>query len=514
MDIDKVNRLFYRARRDLYYPPITKVEISDISTSEIDFSARTYKVLIGEEFIKKIDQGALLGIFHHELNHWAKHPYDAKTILLEHHFLPDIENKNIIRNLYDDVVVNLDLIVNKGLEDVAKVYRQLPAKSRADRLFRAFYKAVTGIDFGRVEIDEELDKRLKMLFQIDFLDTSMVKIKKNIRRFCKIVQDLIDEEITLPFSIFGIGDLPPQEIKKAIKEIANEVGPQEYREIAKEVFKEINYKKLEEKKGVGIAPGDKSLAKELDRPDIGWYKARAQRYTIYINPFLKGDSLYPYEIKDFDLDDNIDTYAPIDSYGKCLPGLAKRYELKAFEGHEPVHFPDAVIMIDSSGSMRNPDKDISHAVIGAFAIARNYFEHGSKVGVINFSNINIQLEPTNERERVYETLKLYQCGGTTLHLKELKEYVDNIGEKKTDFILITDAGIDNVSEVLDYFSKLRYRLTIIWIKGDVKGYESFKERYKLLKERLPLVSFFEVEDEEDIPYIAVGRGFYDVYGGN
>ena len=74
MDIDKVNVLFHRARRDLYYPPITKVEISDISTSGIDFSARTYKVLIGEEFIKKIDQGALLGIFHHELNHWAKHP--------------------------------------------------------------------------------------------------------------------------------------------------------------------------------------------------------------------------------------------------------------------------------------------------------------------------------------------------------------------------------------------------------------------------------------------------------
>ncbi len=511
MDIDKINKIFNRARKDLYYPPITKVEITNVSTSEIDFSARSYKVLVGKEFIKKIDGEALLGIFHHELNHWVKHPYDAKTVLLEHHFLPEVENKNIIRNLYDDVIVNLDLVINKGLEEIAKVYKQLPAQGKADKLFRAFYKDVTGIDFGNVDIDKELDKRLKMLFQIDFLDISRVKIKTNIRKFCKIIEDLIDEEIVLPFSIFGINDFPLHEIKKAMKEIAREVEPQEYREIAKEVFKEAKFK---EKRELGIAPGEKSMARELGRPDIDWYKARAQRHTIYIKSFLKRDALYPYEIKDFDLDDNIDTYAPIDSYGKCLPGLAKRYKLQAFEGYEPSNFPDTVIIIDSSGSMRNPDKEVSYAVIGAFAIARNYFEHGSKVGAINFSNINIQLEPTKERNRVYETLKLYQCGGTTLHLEEFKEYVDKIGEKMVDFILITDAGIDNVSEVMDYFSKLRYRLTIIWIKGDIKGYESFKERYNLLKQRLSLVSFVEIEDEQDIPYIAVGRSFGDIYAGN
>lgn len=512
MDIDKINKIFHKARKDLYYPPITKVEITNISTSGIDFSARSYKVLIGKEFIKKIDQEALLGIFHHELNHWAKHPYDAKIILLEHHFLPEVENKDIVRNLYDDVVVNLDLVINKGLQEISKVYKQLPAQGKADKLLRAFYKDVTGIDFGKAEVNEELNKRLKMLFQIDFLDISKVKIKTNIRKFCKIIEDLVDEEIVLPFSIFGIDDLPLHEIKKAMREIAKEVGPQEYKEIAKEVFKKLKFK--EGKGEPGIAPGEKSLARELGRPDIGWYKAKAQRYTIYIKSFLKRDALYPYEIKDFDLDDNIDTYAPIDSFGKCLPGLAKRYELEAFEGHEPTLCPDAVVIIDSSGSMRNPDKEISYAVIGAFAIARNYFEHGSKVGVINFSNINIQLEPTKERNRVYETLKLYQCGGTTLHLDELNKYVEKIGEKRVDFILITDAGIDNVSEVVDYFLKLRHRLTIIWIKGDVKGHESFKERYNLLKERLAPVSFFEIEDEQDIPYVAVGKGFGDIYAGN
>lgn len=513
MDIDKINKLFHRARKDLYYPPITRVEISNVSTSEIDFSSRSYKVLIGEKFIKNIGEEALLGIFHHELNHWAKHPYDAKTLLLEHHFLPEVENKNIIRNLYDDVVVNLDLAINKGLHQIAELHKQLPAKGKADRLLRAFYKHVTGIDFGKVEIDKELNKRFEMLLQIDFLDTTRVKIKKNIRRFCKIVEDLVDEEIVLPFSIFGIGGLPLHEVKKAMREIAKEIGPQEYREIAKEVFRELKFKKQEERE-VGIAPGEKSLARELGRPDIGWYKARAQKYSIYIKSFLKRDTLYPYEIKDFGLDDNIDTYAPIDSYGKCLPGLAKRYELKAFEGYEPSNFPDAVIIIDSSGSMRNPDKEISYAVIGAFAIARNYFEHGSKVGVINFSNINIQLEPTKERNRVYETLKLYQCGGTTLHLDELKEYIERTIKKMADFILITDAGIDNISEVVAYFSKLRHRLTIIWIKGDVKGYESFKERYNLLKEGLSLVSFVEIEDEQDIPYVAVGKGFGNIYAGN
>jgi hypothetical protein len=508
LNVSEIKRIFQEARKDLHYPPITKFEFANISNAEIDFSARKYKILLGKNLVRKLSKRALLGAFHHELNHWARHPYDAKTIILEYHWLSESKNKKMIRNLYDDAVVNLDLVINKGLDDVAKVYRELPAVSKADNLLRAFFKEATGIDFGETKLNETLKQKLRELCEIDFLDTSKVRIKTNIRRFAKIIDDLVD--FAIPFSIFGIEDFAPEEIRKAMRDIAREVDPEEYREIAEEVLKELNIEERERKKGTGISRGEK-LVKELEKPDISWYKTRAQRYAIYIKALSKKGSLYPDEIKSFELDDSVDIYSPIDSYGKVLPGLAKKYELEEFEGHGGVSIPDAIVIIDSSGSMRNPDKEISHAVLGAFAIARNYLEHGSKVGVINFSNKNIELEPTRNRDRVYEILKIYQGGGTTLHLDDFEQYMRRIDGNEKDCILITDVGLDNISEVIDYFSKLKNRLTIIWIKSDVKDYEIFQKSYKLLKEGLPFVTFVEVEDERDIPRIAVGKSFGEVY---
>jgi len=511
-----VNRIFKQARKDLYYPPIVKVEPAEVQTSEIDFSGRKYKIHLGRKIIKRLSQEALLGMFHHELNHWAKHPYDAKTIILECHFLGEISNKDAIRNLYDDVVTNLDLIINKGLEHIAQVYRELPAISKMDRLLRGFYQEVTGIDFGKIGFEEKFKQKLKRLCEIDFLDTHKVRLKTNIRQFAQIIEDLVDEQIQLPFSIFSHKDLGPEEIKRVMRDIAKEVDPQEYKRITEEVLKDIklDVKEGKEKQEAGISPGEKTLLKELKRPDVGWYKIRAQRYAIYIEALSKKGSLYPSEISDFGLDDSIDTFHAIESYGKVLPGLAKKFKLEEFEGHEEISIPDAIIIIDSSGSMRNPDKETSYAVLGAFSIARNYLEHGSRVGVINFSNANLELELTKNRDKVYEMLKTYQGGGTTLHLNDLQQYMAKMSGREMDYILMTDAGIDNIQKVVDYFSRLKSRLTIIWIKSDVKEYERFQKCCELLREKLPAsVTFIEVEDEKDIPRIAVGKSF-GVYAGH
>ncbi|NWF53125.1 MAG: VWA domain-containing protein [Nitrospirae bacterium] len=503
MDKDSriVDNIFRQARKDLYYPPIVKVEMADVQTGKIDLLSRGYRILVGRDIVKKLSQKALLGLFHHELNHWAKHPYDAKIVILEDHFLGGMPDKDAIRNFYDDIVVNLDLIVNKGLRDVAVTYQELLARARIDRLLRAFYQEVTGIDFGEVGLESELSERLAKLSEIDFLNTSRDRIKANIRRFAVIVWDLVDEETFLPFCFFSLRDFGPVEIEKAMRYIAKELDPKEYREISGKVLNVI--------KETGVGHSRKSLLKDLEKPDISWYKTMAQRYAIYIEAFSKRGSLYPHELKDFELDDNLDTYSPIESLGKILPGLAKRYNMEEFEGYGELSLPDALIIIDSSGSMRDPDKDISYAVLGAFSIARNYLEHGSIVGVINFSDSNLELEPTWERDEVYRMLKMYQGGGTTLHLGQLGKFLAKVvNREKIDYIMITDAGIDNIISVVDYLSKLKGRITIIWIKSDVKGYERFENAYKLLKKGLSSsVTFVEIEDEKDIPHIIVGKSF-------
>jgi len=489
-----IEELFKKARKDLFYPPIW-FEVEDVPNSYLDFSSRKYKVVVSRRQIEKLSNDAIVGLFHHELNHWVKHPYDAKTIILELHWLGDRPNKKMIRNLFDDIVVNLDLVINKGLDEVSYVYREIRPVTKIDHLMRALLHKLTGLDFGEYRLDSNLKKKLEELLEIDFLDTNRIRLKNNIRRFADIIEDILDEQ-TVTFIIFDLEDFSKEDISRALREIAKEVDREEYIRIVKELLRDIEIEKGAETKTVGMA---EEIRKEFQDPEIEWYKARAMNYTIHIKPLKRTGSLYPSEIKDFEIEDGIDSYNPIESYGKLIPGLAKKYSLEDFEGFDEKAVPDAVIIIDSSGSMRNPDRKVSYAVLGAFAIARSYLESGAKVGVINFSNRNIELLPTKGDE-VYKVIKIYQGGGTVLHVDQLEEYVKKVGN--ADYILITDAGLYNITEVIEFFARLKYRLTLIWIKSDVKNLEEFRRNFEMFK-KLRNINIVEVESEEDIPRIAI-----------
>ncbi len=484
-----VDEIFKKARRDLFYPPIG-FELADVPSSYMDFSSRKYKVVVSRLQVEALSNKALLGLFHHELNHWIRHPYDVKTIILELHWIKDRKNREIIRNLFDDIVVNLDLVVNRGLIDITDVFKEFKPKTRIDNLIRALLTELTGIDFGDFKLDNDLEKRLEKLIEIDFLNTSRVVLKKNIRRFAELVEDIA--EYPYPFTTFGIGDFPESEIKRALRDLAEELDRDEYSEIVKEF---LDYVK-------GMPNISNGFAREFEDPDVEWYKIRARRYTIYIRCTKKTGSLYPSEIRDFELEDGIDSYNPIESYGKVIPGIAKRYEFEDFEGFVR-DLPNAVIVIDSSGSMRNPDKEISYAVLGAFAIARTYLENGARVGVVNFSNRNIELLPTRG-DVVYKTIKTYQGGGTELDVQSLKRYVKRVG--KADYIFITDAGFQNLDDVIEFFKNFKQKVTFIWIKTDVKELDEFKQNFEKLK-LLKNLDVIEVEREEDIPRIAINSIF-------
>ncbi|HID43333.1 MAG TPA: hypothetical protein EYP30_06105 [Archaeoglobaceae archaeon] len=494
----EITNIFQEARKDLYYPPL-KLEYADVPSIQMDFKSGKYTILVNKDIMKIFSKNAIKGLFHHELNHWVKHPYNLKTIIMEQSMIEEEnhEKANLIRNLYDDVVVTLDLIVNKCLDDILEFYREFESQSQLDSLLRTFFEDITGLNFYPGNLKSELRERIQRLRRIDFLDTSRTRIRKNIKEFVEIIGDLI-EGFRVPFSFFGIHDFPEEQVERALLEIAEESDFDEFRKVADTTGRWI-----------GIAKGEKS-SYQFERPDISWYLSRASRYVVYIKPLSKEGSMYPDEIKDFEIDDSVDSYSAIDSYGKILPGIARKYTMREFEGYSENPVPDAVIVMDSSGSMRNPDTEVSHAVIGAFAIARNYLENGAKVGVINFSGRNIELRPSTDVRKIYETLKIYQGYGTTLHLDELEKYVWEVDAE--DYILISDTGIQNLNEILEFFSKLKRRITVIWVKSDVKNYEEFRRCWEAFRNRLPpSTTFIEVEREEDIPGIVVGKAFREIY---
>ncbi len=454
-----IRRAFEKARADLFYPPI-EFEIRDVSRSYIDFTSKI-KIILSENQAKKLSFEALVGLFHHELNHWVRHPYDLKTLILESYWLEGWKNIHDIRNAFDDIVVNLDLL-DKGLKEVLQVYREIEPYSYIENILRAVLTEITGSKFGCFSLSEEMAEKVEKLVKIDYLDTRRSTLKVNLRRFAEIIGE---REYKTFFISFNFTDFPEGKIRRALKEIAGSFERKEF----KNIFR-----------FVGI---DRSTSKfELDA-DVEWYLVRASNYIRRLN-FRKSGSLYPNEIKDFCLEDSISLYNPIESYLKFIPGIAKKYDLKDFEGFER-NERDIVIIIDSSGSMRDPRKDRSLAVLMGFAIAKLCLDMGWRVGVINFSGKTETLQPTRSYD-IFKYIKTYQGGGTFLDVNKIKRYLKSFDAK---YILITDGGIENLDEVKDVLSNVD--LNVIWIKSDVKGRKEFERIRELSK-------IYDVESERDI----------------
>ena len=467
--------IFEKARRKLYFPPIERFEVSE-GVSKFEFGRRS-RLIVGKEDLVA-NKKALEGFFALNLNHWAKHPYDLKTVLLEEYWLKEFEKRSEIRDVFDDLVSALDLIFNRGIEEIIEYYRYAPIKGKHDVLVRAYLQRVSGEQI--IKASEEIESRVDELMKIDFLDLRKMRLRMNLIRFANLIEDLIEGfEPKIKFE-----DLSDEDLRQALKEVAWELDEREFEDFCAFIGKKTDT--------------------EIKKPRKLWYMEKARNYSIYIQPLSRTGSLYPSEIKEFEFDDRIEAYNPVESYGKLIPGIAKKFVYEDFEGMAS-GIADAVIVMDSSGSMTDPEKSVSYAVLGAFVIARNYLENGAKVGVVNFSNENISLPPARG-EVVFDHLILYQGGGTHLDVDELKGYLSRLSQP--DLIMITDGGIENIDEVVDFVSKLR-SLTLIWIKKHVKGLKEFKERVERLK-GIRGVEIFEVEDEKDIPSIAVKR-FGDFY---
>ncbi len=447
--------VFEEARKELYFPPI-RLKLEDGSKIRLNFAGKYRKpeVVAGRKVFLNHSRVALKGLFKLALARWIKHPYSLKMSILEEYWLKDYDKRNRIRELFDTVVCSIYLL-KKGHREVLRALEEVCSDEADEAILKFLKTKFLGL---------RADDLTRSLLEIDF--ESQKAVKTSIKKFAEVISPLIKSKEEEVF------ELNISSINKALSEVAGEVGIKEFREIS-EYF------------GIGKGIGESKLA------DINWYIKRSARYSIKITDRVSSGD-YPFQIVDFSPDDGIDYYSPIESLGKVLPGLAKMYALEGFEGHSSKK-RNAVIIIDSSGSMKRPESG-SHAIIGAFAIAKSYMDGGGKVGVINFSGKTELLKPSRGIA-VYKAIAEYQGGGTELNTKKVIEYVKSFA-MGYDIILITDAGIDNLSEVEEMLRELRElgcNNYVIWIKSGFKDYKKLSLYAKL----------FEVEREEDIPKIRV-----------
>ncbi len=501
---------FQKVRKALGYPPLRlPVFVDSKGTACISFDKDYHEIEISTPFLEELVKKGLLldtaleGILKHEVNHYSKHPYDCKTILKEMLWLDKYgEKKNAIRLHYDDVIDNLDLIVNKGDVSIPQLYQHMDHRnSQMMQLMMVYYQEVTGCHFGveKKNLPQNLQEKVMQLKRIDFLDTS--HMKANILRFAFIVHDIKDMDPP-PMAEYEISEMDVQDLEHAIKQVAKEhdISQEDFRKLLKMVEKELN------KNQKAVGEGRKEFLIKLQKANIFYYESLAQKYTLSIKKFLhlKGGGMFPTELRQFEFDDDVASYDPFNSYGKLAPDPKKWVydDFTSFGSKEKV--PNALLILDSSGSMPNPSETLSYAVLACFCAANAYLMNGSKVGVVNFSNTNLSVPFTEDTVKIYEMLASYQSGGTTLHIPDLEKVVATSSDK-IDITFVTDAGISNFEEVVKYVDGIKNinRVTFIRLKdnfaeGD-KNFTAMKKHYG------KTISFHEVEKQEDILPIILGN---------
>jgi uncharacterized protein with von Willebrand factor type A (vWA) domain len=216
----------------------------------------------------------------------------------------------------------------------------------------------------------------------------------------------------------------------------------------------------------------------------------------------KSGSLYPHHHVSWEVGSPYRDIDPWTSFGKIMPGITQTWQrLEGEVAGKEEGTPDCIVVIDSSGSMTEPRRHLSHAVLGAACAGDAYLRNGAEVAVYNFSDAHAGgariLRYSRDRKKIYRALCHYFGGGTQLRL----EHIESLQmEKAPDIFLITDMQITNLEAVIGYFNECENRVTAVHI-GDNKRVRSFSQSMSTRGN----VSIYPVKQKEDIPRIVLGK---------
>ncbi|MBM3199469.1 VWA domain-containing protein [Candidatus Woesearchaeota archaeon] len=297
-----------------------------------------------------------------------------------------------------------------------------------------------------------------------------------------------------------------KEIEEKVKGLANKLGKDN-----KNIIQE--YKEL--MVGSGILDSEEKANKWL-------YRDLAENYSVKFRPMhTVAGKAHPFTPKRWNPSDppqSLDLQYTLQTAGRAVPGVTTskwRYrETFGFkEGDRP---PDLYIILDSSGSMTNPNQSIAPAVLAAMAAAHSAKNVGVKVAVKNFSGEDqstkgrdtTTLDETEDIDAIDEVILTYKGGGTVLPQEDMLEWVKNPSEPK-QFLLITDTGFHNFDSAFPYLKAVmdlneKNRGAIFCIGS---GYKDYVKKLEDIG-----CEVFYVNSQDDLFDLVIGKA-KEVYEG-
>jgi hypothetical protein len=522
-----IEEIWPRLKKKHFYPeiPIPNVKEGEDSSGQGDeqegvgLEMKQKQMTINPAFLAQIkdkmhEERAIEALLDHGITHYTFCPWDFHTHLMLYaeakKVLGDKELAKQAANYFIDVAADTHCVKKRSTE-IPELHRNLK-KSMVQEALSSLYQRIWGIDLGisqpkgRGKGYEEVVRRLA---RIPYLDRS--RWSESIQKFSRSIKPLLLEEQKEQENKGEKGDPNPQgehdlthyssdEIDQGLRDYARATMTlSEFRDVIEDFSEELQEAGYGMEGGMGRGRGTPVDA------DVLFYMKLADNYAMPLKkvPLEEKGSLHPHSHSPWEVGS---PYHDVDlwtSFGKIMPGITQIWKKREGRGRGKVEgTPDCLIVIDSSGSMVNPRKNLSYAVLGAACAANAYLRNEAKVAVYNFSDAPMGgkdlLDFTDRREEIYRVLCKYFGGGTSLDLDDLTPLVRR--RKNLDLFIITDMKITNLEALIDFFGQIQNRITAVHI-----GENPYAARFQKAVEKRGNVGLFAVKRKEDIPHIVLGR---------
>ncbi len=523
-----IERIWPKVKRKHLFPEIPMPRIGEETAfpewqagehEGVGLEMKEKQMILNSTFLSKLkdqisEEQAIEALLDHGITHYTFCPWDFNTHAQLYAEAKKVVNDKTLAklaaNYFIDVVADT-YCVKKRATGIPELRRTLP-KGKVDQVIASLYQRIWGMDLGvtvpsgRRDGHEEMVRRLA---RIPYLDRS--RWRDSIQKFARSIKPLLMEEQREQDTQSGKGEPNPMgdhdfshysldEIDQGLRDYAQQtIDLSEFREMIEDFSEDLKEAGYGMEGGMGRGQGSPLDAEVL------FYMKLAENYALPLRktPVEEKGILHPHSHSPWEIGapfQDIDIWT---SFGKIMPGVTQIWRKREGKGRGKVEgTPDCLIAIDSSGSMVNPRKNLSYAVLGAACAADAYLRNQSKVAVYNFSDAPMGgkdiLNYTRRREEIYRVLCKYFGGGTALDLEDLMPLIE--GRKNLDLFIITDMKITNLETLTGYFDKIQNRITAVHI-----GENPYGARFQKAVENRKNINIFTVKKKEDIPHIVLGR---------
>jgi hypothetical protein len=522
-----VEKIWLRLKKKHFYPeiPIPKVgKISDPHGDDaeqnqgVGLEMKQKQITINPAFIlqmkDKMPEGQVIeALLDHGITHYTFCPWDFHTHLVLYAEAKKVVNDKAlakqVANYFIDVIADTHC-VKTGATEIPQLHRHLQ-KGKIEEVIASLYQKIWGIDLGiscSSSAGEKNEETVRRLARIPYLDRS--RWPESIQRFARSMKFLLigeqkDQESkeskggSNPQGEHDLNNYSSEEIDQGLRDYAKQtMALSEFRDIVEDFSEELK------EVGYGVEGGMGRGRGALIDADILFYMKMAENYSIPVKkiPQEEKGTLHPHSHSPWEVGSPFQDLDIWTSFGKIMPGITQIWRKREGKGRGKIEgTPDCLIAIDSSGSMVNPRKNLSYAVLGAACATNAYLRNDSQVAVYNFSDAPMGgkdiLNFTDKREEIYRVLCKYFGGGTALDLEDLIPLIR--GKKNIDLFIITDMKITNLEALISFLAQIQNRITAVHV-----GENPYASRFEKAVEKKNNINIFTVKRKEDIPHIVLG----------